>query len=178
LADIPFVPLRKLFERDLLHAPGGFAGLVELGKISVRERTRDAVRLEICKDAPRIIVNDCPVDLSVAEYILIWNLAKRASEGLPALGKYGNATEDVAATARELYAARNPADFSDWRAGANTAGGGTEKIDEWWIRKNLSSMRNKLRKAGRDAAALNTLLPESRRYSLDLDGSRILFRGK
>jgi CRISPR-associated protein (TIGR02584 family) len=176
LADVPFVPLRNLFERDLVKKPGRFVALVERCFHRVAELARREVELEVCEDRPEIIVNKTPVPLSVPEYVLLRHLAEACQAGRPAIDGYDAAAGAVVETAKRIHAGHDENDFSDWRYKALPAGKGYEEINERWITKRLDSIRTKLRQAGAGAAALVPLLPERGRFSLDLPPASITLR--
>jgi hypothetical protein len=177
LADVPFVPLRNLFERDLVKKPGTFVSLVERCSHRVAELARREVELQVCGDRPEITVNKTPVPLSVPEYVLVRHLAEAAQAGRPAIDGYDAAAGAVVETAKRIYAGHDENNFSDWRYKALPAGkGGFEEINERWITKRLDSIRTKLRQAGAGAAALIPLLPERGRFSLDLPSASIVLR--
>jgi CRISPR-associated protein (TIGR02584 family) len=168
LADVPFVPLRNLFERDLVKKPGTFVSLVERCSHRVAEFARREVRLQVCMDRPEIIVNGTPVPLSVSEYVLVRHLAESCQARRPAIDGYDAAAGAVVETAKRIHAGHDENNFSDWRYKALPAGKGFEEINERWITKRLDSIRTKLRNAGSGAAALIPLLPGRGRFSLDL----------
>ena len=173
LANVPFVPLRNLFERDLAKKPGTFAMLVEGCSRRLADLARQEVRLEVLADRPEVRVNEASVPLSVAEYVLLLHLAEAASAGNPAIDGYDAASVAVAKTAERLFQQHDKNDFSDWHYKALPSGKGFEEINQRWITKNLSSLREKLRSAGPQAAALIPLLPERNRFSLDLPATSI-----
>ncbi|MGA2656594.1 MAG: CRISPR-associated ring nuclease Csm6 [Verrucomicrobiota bacterium] len=175
LAGVPFVPLRNLFERELVKRPGSFLALVERCSHRVSELARREIEIQVCGDRPEIIVNQAPVALSVPEYVLICHLAEAARAGRPAIDGYDAAAAAVVETAKRIYAGHDENDFSDWRYKALPTGKGFDEINERWITKRLDSIRSKLRQAGPGAAALIPLLPQRGRFSLDLPSSGIKF---
>jgi len=173
LADVPFVPLRNLFERELANKPGTFAGLVQRCSRRLAVFARHDVRLHVLADRPEVSVNDTRVPLSVSEYVLLRHLAEQAAASRPAIDGYDAAASEVAKTARAIYAQHDENVFSDWRYKALPPGKGFEEINQRWITKNLSSLRAKLAKHGEKAALLCPLLPERQRFSLDLPATSI-----
>ncbi len=173
LADVPFVPLRNLFERDLVKKPGTFVSLVERCSLRVAELARREVGLEIREDRPEIVVNGTRVSLSPTEYVLVRHLAEAAGALRPAIDGYEAAASAVVETAKRIHAEHDQNDFSDWRYKALPAGKGFDEINERWITKRLDSIRAKLRHAGPGAAALVSLLPGRGRFSLDLPPTAI-----
>ena len=177
LADVPFVPLRNLFESELVKKPGRFIALVERCSHRVAELARREIELQVYGDRPEISVNKTPVPVSVPEYVLMRHLAEAAQASRPAIDGYDAAAGAVVETAKRIHAGHDENDFSDWRYKALPAGkGGYDEINERWITKRLDSVRTKLRQAGAEAAALIPLLPERGRFSLDLPPTSIILR--
>jgi hypothetical protein len=175
LADIPFVSLRNLFERDLGARPGGFLQLVERSRHRLAEVCRrEVVSLVVRLERPEIEVNGNSVSLSPAEYTITRFLAVAASANRPPIDGYANAVDPLREMAESIHAENNRNDFSDWRFKAMPAKGFGE-IDERWITRNVSSLRKKLRDAGSPATTLVPLLPKPGRFALDLKPEQIRF---
>jgi CRISPR-associated protein (TIGR02584 family) len=71
LADVPFVPLRNLFEHDLARLPGGFVALVERCSHRVSELARRENEIQVCEDRPEVIINHVRVPLSVDLFLVM-----------------------------------------------------------------------------------------------------------
>jgi CRISPR-associated protein (TIGR02584 family) len=165
LADIPFVALRRLFERDLVRKPSTFTELVQRCQGRVGDIARKNVSLELRYNRREALVNGQRVKLSPAQALLLLFLAENAKKGARPPEKYDVAAgEALPAFADRLRGQCVANDFDDWRNDARLA----EDFDGQALRKLLSELRTKLRKAGPDAAALLPLLPEKGRFSLDL----------
>jgi CRISPR-associated protein (TIGR02584 family) len=172
LADLPFVPLRNLFERDLVRKPCSFVELVRRCRGKVAEIARRNVRLKLAWSRRVIAVNDQPVRLSPLQCLLLLFLAENAKLARPAPEKYENAIEPLHAFAARVKAACVAEDGNDWRDEALLP----RDFDGQRLRKVLDELKTKLRQAGPDAAALIPLLPEKGRFTLDLAPAAIMFK--
>ena len=172
LADLPFVPLRNLFERDLVRKPCSFVELVRRCRGKVEEIARRNVRLKLTWSRRVIAVNDLPVQLSPLQGLLLLFLAQNAKLARPAPEKYDGAIEPLRAFAAKVKAACVAEDGNDWRDEARLP----QDFDSQRLRKVLDELKTKLRQAGPDAAALIPLLPEKGRFTLDLAPTAITLR--
>jgi CRISPR-associated protein (TIGR02584 family) len=172
LADVPFVPLRNLFERDLVKRRGTFTALVNACRKQVAEQLRRQVRLVVYRSRPQIEVNAVPIKLSAKQHVFLLLLAERAAHARPAFSKYAAAVEHLRELGEELYAQRNPDDFSDWRFNARLP----KDAGEQTFRKLRDEVIDKLQAKGAAAAVLIRLLPQSGRCSLDLPPAAIAIR--
>ena len=164
LADIPFVPFRNLFERDLIRKPSSFIELVQRCRLKVRELARHDVRLSLTPSRLVVTVNGRQVKLSPLQGLLLLFLADNAKSARPAPEKYESAIEPLKAFAEKLKRACVPQDGNDWRDEATLP----KDFDGQRLRKLLDELKAKLRQAGPAAAALIPLLPEKGRFTLDL----------
>lgn len=171
LADLPFVPVRNLFTKDLGRLPGGFLALVAQCSNEARSRTAAELKLVLNHARPIIEVNGTAVELSAREQLLILFLADRVDKGQPPFGSYkdgiGTLNEYREKTRRE--APDN--DFSDWRWRPEL----NSKLDEDDIRRLLNTLRGKLRSNASGPRALLDHLPKARRLSIDLRSNQITF---
>ena len=170
LADIPFVPLRNLFERDLVRKPGTFVELVQRCRGKVEEIARRNVRLKLTWSRRVIAVNEVRIKLSPLQCLLMLFLAENAKLALPAPDKYENAIEPLQAFAARVKKACVVEDGNDWRDEVPT------DFDGQRLRKVLDELKTKLRQAGPDAAVLIPLLPEKGRFTLDLAPAAITLK--
>jgi CRISPR-associated protein (TIGR02584 family) len=164
LANIPFVPFRNLFERDLIRKPASFVELVQRCRVQVQEITRHNVRLKLTPSRCVIAVNNQQVKLSALQCLLLLFLADNAKFAHPAPAKYDAAIEPLRAFADKVRGACVPEDGKDWRDQARLP----EDFDGQRLRKLLDELKAKLRRAGPAAASLIPLLPEKGRCTLDL----------
>jgi CRISPR-associated protein (TIGR02584 family) len=171
LADVPFVPLRNLFAKELGRMPGGFSALVAQCCEGIKKRSGKSVKLVVHRSRPEIEVNGVRVKLSPKEQLLVSFLASRGQKTRPAFAVYKDA-DNLLNEYREQLRGEPPKDnFSDWRVSDTLA----SKLDEEEIRKAVSSLRKKLRQAGAIAMALLPCLPEKHRFSIDLPPKQISF---
>ena len=172
LADIPFVPLRNLFEREMVRKPSTFVELVQRCRGTVKEIARRNVRLKLTWSRRVITVNEQQVKLSPCQCLLLLFLAESAILARPAPDKYENAIEPLRAFAARVKAACLAEDGHDWRDEASLP----QDFDGQRLRKVLDELKTKLRQAGPDAAALIPLLPEKGRFTLDLAPAAITLK--
>ncbi len=169
LADVPFVALRNLFQRELGRKVGTFSRLVETCRDNVRERAAEGLRVSIDTTRPELEVNGQTVKLAPLEHLLLLFLARRAKHGEPAYGAYSEAVDDLNAFRADILAHAPKDNFSDWRHADSLRGA----WDEQEIRKAVSGIRARLRPRGGEAAALAGCLPEKGRCSLAVPGPLI-----
>jgi len=172
LADVPFVPLRNLFERDLVKKPSTFTGLVERCRQRMADIVRRDLRLTLWRSRAEMQVNTARVKLSPLQHVLMLFLAEAAMTGRSPLGKYIEAIEPLREYGEKLFATQRKDDFSDWRSAARLP----KDFDDQRLRKLRDELIDKLEAAGPEAAALTGLLPEKGRFSLDLPASSIALR--
>jgi CRISPR-associated protein (TIGR02584 family) len=169
LADVPFVPLRNLFQRELGNKPGSFLRLVETCRADIRRRAAENLRLSLDTARAVLDVNGCTVQLTPAEMLLMWFLARRAQNHAPPYAAYKDALDELNAFRNEQLQAANARNFDDWRYGLSA----TAQCDDRFIVRTLSELRKKLRQTGRDAALLTACLPEKGRCALAIPASMI-----
>jgi CRISPR-associated protein (TIGR02584 family) len=90
LADVPFVPLRNLFPRELGRLPGHFTNLVQRYRTIVTELSEPPY-LEFAEDDKVIRVNGTPVSLPVTAIALLDFLARRTQAGESPFAHYDDA---------------------------------------------------------------------------------------
>lgn len=169
LADVPFVPLRNLFARELGRMPGRFSALVAQCSEGIRKRSSNSVKLVVHRSRPEIEVNGIRIKLSPKEQLLALFLADRGRKTQPPFAAYKEAENSLNEYRKQLRLKAPENDFSDWRGSNSIA----SDFDEQEIRKAVSSLRTKLKAAGPDAMALLPYLPETRRLSIDLPRKQI-----
>jgi len=172
LADVPFVPLRNLFTRELNRKAGTFSRLVENCREGVRRRVGETLRLTLETTRPELDVNGTVVRLSPREHAVMLFLARRAKAGESPIVDYKSAVEPLNECVVDLVAQKVEDDFADWRYDLKS------DFDEGDLRRLLSSIRGKLKQAGDDAALLATCLPERGRCSLEIPGGMIFIPGR
>jgi CRISPR-associated protein (TIGR02584 family) len=164
LADIPFVPFRNLFERDMIRKPASFVELVARCRGKVEEIARRNVRLQAAYSRRQIKVNGHALKLSAQQCLLLLFLAENVKLSKPPPGKFSSAIDPLREFATRLRKECVAEDGNDWRDEAVLPPG----YDDQALRKTLNELKNKLRQAGPDFAALVPLLPEKGRFTLDL----------
>ena len=173
LADVPFVPLRNLFLRQLNRKAGTFTRLVESCRENIRQQAADRVKLTIETRRPQIEVNGTMVSLAPREHLLVYFLASRAKENKPPLPSYKDASSLVEEFRKQVLQDAPQNDLSDWR---QSVGMQSKLDDEQEIRRSLSNIKKKLMNAGGDAMYLVHCLPQKGRCSLDVSGPLIFIK--
>jgi CRISPR-associated protein (TIGR02584 family) len=171
LADIPFVPIRNLFERDLVKKPATFNSLVQQIRKDVAGKSRQNLHLTIHRHRPEFEVDGISIATSPKEHVFMLFLAERAIAAEPPLGSYRSAFELLQRFSEKIYASRDPHDLSDWRWDARYQA--DPEDHERICTKQRNQLKAKLRRTGAAAAALDPLLPVKGRFSLDLPPDRI-----
>lgn len=171
LADIPFVPLRNLFLKDLQRPVGNFRTLVDLCQSGIRRRVGEELRVEISLRRPLLTVNSATLDTTAREHLLLVVLARRAKDTTPALTNYKDAAESVAAARNELLETHRQSPNS--RSSHWSTELAHTDINEEFIRKTISSLRTKLRQRGAPLSDLTSCLPARGRFSIEVPGPMI-----
>lgn len=173
LGDIPFVPLRNLFERDLIRKPCSFTEFVERCRRKVNEAASRNVSLTIWRRKRELEVNGVRVQTSNSQQVLMLFLADPATSAVRnQITKFDNAIEPLRTFAKKLHAQRSTDDLSDWRHEAQIP----NSFNGESLRKLLNELKGKLRAAGDEAAALGRSLPAKGRFSLDLPPTSVTLR--
>lgn len=170
LANVPFVPLRNLFSRELGRTAGTFSRLVTTCRDNIRRRVAEAIRLSVDMSRTEIEINGTLTRLAPREHVIMLYLGTRAKQGQPPFASYGEALDSVEDFRQSLVASAPLDNFSDWRH-ADGLRSAFEEDQE--IRRALSAIRSKIRKLGGDAALLESCLPEKGRFSLDVPAELI-----
>jgi len=170
LADVPFVPLRNLFKRELGKTAGRFGALVESCREEIRRQAGENIRLILEQSRPELEVNGTRLKLAPREHLVLLFLATRAKQGEPPSGSYSEALDPVNEFREELRQTRPDRDLSDWRYGDGVK---NSFDDDQELRRAISSIRDKLRRAGGNALDLVPCLPERGRFSLEVPGPLI-----
>lgn len=164
LADLPFVPLRNLFAKELGRMPGRFLALVAQCREGVRHRAVADLKLVVHRSRSEIDINDVSVKLSAKQQLVALFLADRCRCGHPPFATYKEAVDLLNEYRQQLQSKAAEDDFSDWRH----SNGLVSELNEEEIRKAVSSLRVKLKNAGPNAMPLISVLPEAGRFSIDL----------
>jgi CRISPR-associated protein (TIGR02584 family) len=172
LADVPFVPLRNLFQRELGRKAGTFRRLVQDCRQNILRRAAEELRLTLDPVRSTLEINGLTLNLAPAEMLLTLFLARRARHGETPYLAYKDALEDLNHFRAEQIEQASTHDWNDWR----TADSLRADWDDRNIVKTLSDLRAKLRQAGGSAALFAHCLPGRGRCSLDLPGSLIFIK--
>lgn len=167
LADVPFVPLRNLFHRELGRAVGNFSTLVASCRSEIRHRVAEDLRIEIPMARPALRVNHAEVRLTEREHHMLICLAKLAKTNQPAIPSYGEALDVLA---------DHQTEWNGLIRDGRLPGGSpvtAQFNDEQDVRRVLSDLRRKVRSMGSHGAILADVLPSRGRFSLDVPGSLI-----
>ncbi len=167
LADVPFVPIRNLFQRELGRAAGTFSTLVASCRSEIRQRAAEDLRLELFFHRPTLRLNQTEMKLTEREQHLLLCLANRAKHALPPIPSYAHAIDALAQHAREWQCL---IDDGRLKSGSPQAPTFHEEQD---IRRVLSDLRKKLKSLGPLGIILADALPERGRFSLDMPASLI-----
>jgi CRISPR-associated protein (TIGR02584 family) len=173
LADIPFPVLPNFFARDVGQATGSFADVVQRASMPARDYVRVTTHLRMLKDEPVAIINGQRVKLPVNEYLILRTVAELAQAGKPPIHGWAGAAEAVAEVAERIFEQHNENDFSDWRYEAQTKGG-IDSINERFISRHVSSLKDTLEAGGIRTRPLTVVMPENPRFSLDLASGNIM----
>ncbi len=172
LADVPFVPLRNLFQRELGRMAGAFLRLVRDCRQNLVQRAAAELRLTLDATRAELEINGLPLKLAPAEMLLLLFLARRAKHNEPPYPSYKDALDDLNNFRTEQTQQATLHDYNDWRR--------ADSLRSTWEDRNLTKavadLREKLRRAGGPAALLAQCLPEKGRCSLNLPGPLIYLR--
>lgn len=159
VVDVPFVPLRYLFERDLQRSAGSFVELIN----QVRARTinvTDDLAVQLLTDSGEFNVSGKEVSLSANEFLLYLYFARRVIDGQPPLGGYGEIGGGLQDLNDEYL---KPDNFSHWSSRALSNYDQSEDPRKW-----ASSIRGKLRTAGFDNFQVDRLVPRNGHLAIEL----------
>lgn len=173
LADVPFIPLRNLFRRELGRPAGTFRRLVELGRTNVRISTGEGIRLEIDRAHTVAHINHSPLHLAIREHLVLLYFAERA-KGRPSQARgIKELIDDLEAFRQELISTAPATNGADWRHEVADLA----PLQERDVTRVLSDIRRKARQASNDATLLAGVLPERGRPTLDIPGPMIFLKG-
>ena len=159
LVPVPFVPLRYLFKRDLERSAGSYLKLIS----QVRTKTlnvEDDLEVQLDSNSGSLTVNGQTIQASPSEFIIYLYFARRASASEGPLHQYGDGEAGILALQEE---SKPREDFGHWAW--NALEGFNPKED---IRKNVASLKSKLKRAGFDEFQCERLLPCRGNLAIDL----------
>ncbi|MCB1237440.1 MAG: TIGR02584 family CRISPR-associated protein [Verrucomicrobiae bacterium] len=163
LIDVPFVPLRYLFERELVRKPHSYSELIGRCGIGARQSARGSISLKVSQSRAEIEVSGRRVRLGPREQYLMLCLARRAID----MGKPFENHQDVGlAMVDGFEEAKRLCPFLKGIVG-------TTRFDEREVTRLTWDIGKKLGKARGVAAGLIPFLPEKGRSSLDLPAGAV-----
>lgn len=157
LADVPFVPLRQLFPRELGRPPGRFMNLVRQYRTVVAQLSAPP-RLELRADEPLAIVDGRPARLPATAFALLSFLADRAQRRQPPIPSFKDAVEPFTA-----FVQRWGAGCMDYRGDAAEK---LKTVDADRLRKLSNDIATALRQAGVPAPVIAHLRPHRGRFGI------------
>ena len=172
VADVPFVPLRNLFHRELGQTAGTFSRLLDLCRVNVRISAGEHLNLEVGRTRRDAIVNGRRLELAPREHLVLLFFADRAKRGETIVSSYDEILGDLNAFRAELRASAPQTDWSDWRNSSQL----NADFDERNLTRVLSDLRTKARRTGGDVVFLADVLPSKGRCALDVPGPRIFIK--
>lgn len=165
LAEVPFVPLRYLFARDLQRCAGSYVQLMN----QLRARTMnldDELMVKVDRKTGEIRLNDRAVRLGPNEFLFFLYFAKRAAAGqspvesLPVIG------DDL----KRLKEEEEPAnDFGHWASRA-LAGRFDPQED---LRKWANTIRTQFTRAGFDKLQVDRLVPHRGHLAIQVPSTHV-----
>jgi len=171
LADVPFVALRNLFQRELRRLPGGFSALVQSCRTEVAELAGGYLLLALHRAQNRAEVNGQTVSTTPREHLLLLFLAEHVGEPIGEV--YSDLDDGLNAFREKIRQSATKESFGDWRGHESLKDVIRESDDT--IRKLISSLRAKFSKAGPAGVRVARALPARGRISLDLPPETIRF---
>jgi CRISPR-associated protein (TIGR02584 family) len=139
LADVPFVPLRKLFPRELGRMPGSFMNLVRQYRVIV-DQLAAPPQVELAEDEPVVRIDGCPIRLPATAFALFSFLVDRARRGELAFPSFKEAVDPFREFVEQWAAGRY-----DFRRDALEKLGA---IDDATLRKLGNAIGSALKEAG------------------------------
>ena len=180
LADVPFVALRNLFQKELRRPVGDFGTLVRDCRERVSREVGATLKVTIDPARRRVEVNGSEVSLSSREMLVLLFLANRAKERSPAIRAYKDAIKPIEEYRLQVCAKASKSDFNDWRASDGfdqkffgAAPGDEEPV----LRRIIADIRKKLRSGDSETIKLADCLPEKGRFGLLMPGEMLFVKG-
>ena len=160
LTEIPFVPVRYLFERDLQRAAGSYLRLMGQLRHRAVNLSRD---LEIRLNPARgnLIVNGTSVPCSALEFAFYLYFAQRAKDNSPELPGFTGIDEPL----KELAGAwKQDDDFGHWSHQVLERTIDVKEDPRRWA----DNLRRQLRNLRFDAVEIDRIVPRRGRFSIEL----------
>jgi CRISPR-associated protein (TIGR02584 family) len=157
LADVPFVPLRQLFPRELGRLPGRFTHLVSQYRKTVAQLAAPP-RVELADDRPIVRVDGVPVRLPATAFALLSFLVDRARRGEPAFRSFKEAVDPF-----QAFVADWARDRMDYRCDALEK---LKRVDDDRLRKLCNTIGEALRQAAIPPATIAHLRPTRGHFAI------------
>ncbi|MBV8226076.1 MAG: TIGR02584 family CRISPR-associated protein [Verrucomicrobia bacterium] len=165
LAEVPFVPLRYLFERDLQRSAGSYLQLVnQLRNRAVNLEDELSVKLE--PQTGELTVNEKTIRLSPNEFLYYFYFAERAADGKPPVDSYPAIGDHLEALRRKH---EQESDFGHWASKALQGRFDASEDPRKWA----NNIRSQLRAAGFDRLQIERLVPMRGRLSIQIPSENI-----
>jgi CRISPR-associated protein (TIGR02584 family) len=171
MADVPFVPLRNLFQKDLGRKPGTFSRLVDTCREDLFKRAARDLRIVIDATQGELQINELTLKPAPAGMLVLLFLARHAADGNAPYSMYKEALDDLNAfRTKEVSGKLKP---NDWRhAGIMRSVWGEREFI-----KAVADLRDKLQALGGDGIALAGCLPVRGQCGLRLPPANIRIQG-
>lgn len=173
LADVPFVPLRNLFQRELGRSVGAFGRLMETCRTGIRQRSGENLRLTLQTNRCELELNTHTLEVAARDYVPLLFFARHSKQGRPPFLAYKEVLNTLNEFSREHRKSIANLPNSDARLIDALA---RPWNDDQELRRSLSDLRRRLRVWNNDGACLSELLPGRGRISLDIQGPQIFLR--
>jgi hypothetical protein len=168
LAEVPFVPLRNAFAKELGQMPESFTQMVRKYRREVKALTIK-FHLRLHRSCSVLEINGERYKLAPKEHVLMHYLVGRLLAGDSVLERYGAAHDGLIELGEEFYQKRPMGNLDDWRYEARFP----KHFEPEDIRKLVNQLKTKLRKLGPVARGFADLLPSRGRFGLHLEQDRV-----
>lgn len=159
IAEVPFVPLRYLFKKELDRSAGSYLELMtRLQKQSISVKEDLFVQVDTRRGVINVSGKEIP--LSPNEFLFYLFFAKHAQASKSPVEAYATIVDELTDLANEF---KPGDDFNHWSYKAGQKILGDEDPRKW-----ASSIRKKIETAGFDDVEVNLLVPKRARLVIDL----------
>mgnify|MGYP003644523949 CR=1 FL=1 len=169
LVDVPFVPLRYLFKRDVERSAGSFVELINQVRTKTINVDEDLI-VQLDTEKGSLSVSGREISLSGNEFLLYLFFSRLALEGRPPVESYGVIGENLRDLKAECLVADN---FGHWSHKALAAQfDPSEDLRKW-----AASIRAKLKKADFDTFQVDRLVPRGGHLAIEIPSENIQIDG-
>lgn len=166
LAEVPFVPLRYLFKRELEKSPGSYLQLIQ----QLRARAinlEHELSIRVDTNLSEVVINDKTIRLSPNEFLFYLCFAKRAKDRKKPIDSLIAIETDLI---RLKTSYERESDLGHWASRALQGGRFDASEDP---RKWAANIRTQLRRAGLDPAQIERLVPHRGYLAIDVPAEHI-----